>query len=98
MSVGVLEMGGGSTQIAFLPEAPVYANMFPVRLGGETYHLYAHSYLFYGQNYLISRINDYLVGKSVASSQTANPCMLKNGKCTLLLECITETIIDYAVV
>ena len=37
MSVGVLEMGGGSTQIAFLPEAPVYANMFPVRLGGETY-------------------------------------------------------------
>lgn len=77
-SVGVLEMGGGSTQIAFLPEVPVYANMFPVRLGGETYNLYAHSYLFYGQNYIISRINNYLVDQSGGSSQMENPCMLRD--------------------
>ena len=73
-------MGGGSTQIAFLPEAPVYANMFPVRLGGDTYNLYAHSYLFYGQNYIISRINGYLVDQNGGSSQIENPCMLRNGK------------------
>ena len=80
MSIGVLEMGGGSTQIAFLPEAPVYANMFPVRLGGATYNLYAHSYLFYGQNYIVSRINDYLVKMGDGSSPIGNPCMLRNGK------------------
>ena len=79
-SVGVLEMGGGSTQIAFIPDTPIYANMFPVRIGGQRYHLYAHSYLFYGQNYIISRINKYLIQNNVESSQLENPCMLIGGK------------------
>lgn len=76
-TVGVLEMGGGSTQIAFLPEHSVYANMFPVKLSGRTYHLYAHSYLFYGQNYIVQRINDFLCVNRSSLTEVANPCMLK---------------------
>ena len=76
----MLEMGGGSTQIAFIPDAPIYANMFPVRIGGEKYHLYAHSYLFYGQNYIVSRINKYLIEKNSESPELENPCMLVGGK------------------
>ena len=71
-------MGGGSTQIAFLPDHSVYANMFPVRVGGVTYHLYAHSYLFYGQNYILDRINEYLYELSIEE----NPCMLIGGMYT----------------
>lgn len=69
-------MGGGSTQIAFLPDYPVYANMFPVRVNDVTYHLYAHSYLFYGQNYILQRINEYLLSRSIHE----NPCMLSGGE------------------
>ena len=83
-SVGVLEMGGGSTQIAFLPDHSIYANMFPVRIGGQTYHLYAHSYLSYGQNYIVSRINDYLVALQSKLMEVNNPCMLVGGKFDLL--------------
>lgn len=83
-AVGVLEMGGGSTQIAFLPDHSIYANMFPTQIGDVTYHLYAHSYLFYGQNYIISRINDYLVALSGSKRSTENPCMLTGDNKTVL--------------
>ena len=79
--VGVLEMGGGSTQIAFLPVHSVLAHMFPVRVAGVAYHLYAHSYLHYGQNYILSRVNNFL-SQRVGNSTTliANPCMLTGGE------------------
>ncbi|XP_053402634.1 ectonucleoside triphosphate diphosphohydrolase 1-like isoform X3 [Mercenaria mercenaria] len=83
-AVGVLEMGGGSTQIAFLPDHSIYANMFPVRIGDVTYLLYAHSYLFYGQNYIVSRINDYLVALSGDNRSIENPCMLVGDNTTVL--------------
>ena len=73
-------MGGGSTQIVFLPDAPIYANMFPIRLGGENYNLYAHSYLLYGQNFIISRINEYLVEVYGKLPEVENPCMLVGGR------------------
>ncbi|KAL4238098.1 hypothetical protein ACF0H5_002810 [Mactra antiquata] len=85
-AVGVLEMGGGSTQIAFLPDHSIYANMFPVYLGGVTYQLYAHSYLFYGQNYIISRINDFLLALRTGNDVIIdNPCMLKGDNTTVSL-------------
>ncbi|XP_060581935.1 ectonucleoside triphosphate diphosphohydrolase 1-like isoform X2 [Ruditapes philippinarum] len=84
-AVGVLEMGGGSTQIAFLPDHSIYANMFPVQIGDVTYLLYAHSYLFYGQNYIVSRINDYLIAQNAGSNlNIKNPCMLKGDNTTVL--------------
>lgn len=80
-------MGGGSTQIAFLPDHSVYANMFPVQIGGVTYQLYAHSYLFYGQNYIISRINNYLLGLRTGNEASLeNPCMLKGGKYSIYMK------------
>lgn len=76
-AVGVLEMGGGSTQIVFLPDGPLLANMFQVRIAGERYSLYAHSYLFYGQDYMISRIERFIIEQNPKSSPYTNPCMLK---------------------
>ena len=80
--VGVLELGGASTQITFLPSRPPRANLFLVRLGGVVYRLYAHSYLNYGQDRayiqtteLISRNN---LDEGIQSSSTVlHPCVLK---------------------
>ncbi|XP_060073278.1 ectonucleoside triphosphate diphosphohydrolase 8-like [Ylistrum balloti] len=76
-AVGVLEMGGGSTQITFVPDGPILANMFPVRMAGVTYYLYAHSYLYYGQNYMAKRIRRYLEEESPFETELYNPCMLR---------------------
>lgn len=76
-AVGVLEMGGGSTQITFVPDGPILANMFPVRMAGVMYYLYAHSYLYYGQNYMAHRVRRYLEEERPMDTELFNPCMLR---------------------
>lgn len=77
--VGVLEMGGASTQIAFAPAGDIMAAKFPVLIGGRRYPLYVHSYLFYGQNVISERVKRFLAQRSgVASSDPIqHPCMLR---------------------
>lgn len=70
-------MGGGSTQIVFLPDGPLLANMFQVRIAGKRYSLYAHSYLYYGQSYMIERVGKYVIQQNPKLSSYHNPCMLK---------------------
>ena len=41
-SVGILEMGGASTQIAFIPDTSILADKFPLTIGGVRYPLYVH--------------------------------------------------------
>lgn len=79
---GILEMGGGSTQIVFLPDGPLLANMFRVRIAGAIYSLYAHSYLFYGQDLMTLRINRYLYDQDQRVKEIVNPCMLTGDNST----------------
>lgn len=72
-------MGGGSTQITFLPGGPIYAGKFPVQIAGRIYPLYTHSYLMYGQNYMIQRVNNHLATRTPGAKGVYNPCMLKGG-------------------
>jgi len=76
---GVLEMGGASTQIAFVPEGDILAAKFPVLLGGRRYPLYVHSYLVYGQNSIDDEIKKLLVAESStpSSQPIVHPCMLR---------------------
>ena len=83
-SVGLLEMGGASAQIAFLPEGDPLANMFPVTLNGVHYKLYAHSYLAYGQNYSQEWQVQYLRQEQGGGSAVNHPCLFQ-GKCYLQL-------------
>jgi len=83
---GVFEMGGASTQIAFVPEGNILADKFPVLIGGKRYPLYVHSYLYYGQNVLDSRLKQLLVAdqssSSSATQEIVHPCMLRGKLCT----------------
>ena len=76
-SVGVLEMGGASTQITFTPEVAILANKFPVSVGGRHYELYSHSFLNYGQDALTRWHERELALEFPQNDITEDPCMLR---------------------
>ncbi|CAH1801641.1 unnamed protein product [Owenia fusiformis] len=96
--VGILEMGGASTQIAFVPERSVLADKFPVYVAGQYYPLYVHSYLYYGQNYAIQKVKDNLFRKYDRTSGAAisNPCMLNGDEITETMDGLDVTFIGTA--
>jgi len=75
--VGILEMGGASTQIAFEPDGNIMAAKFPVLIGGWRYQLYVHSYLHYGQNSVDRRIKEMLIKSAQPNQTVIDPCMFK---------------------
>ena len=75
-----MEMGGASLQIAFQPEGSILADKFPVKVGGQIYPLYVHSYLNYGQNYADLWVKQYLYDEGEEKNNIHNPCML-SGTC-----------------
>ncbi|XP_048734451.1 uncharacterized protein LOC125650318 [Ostrea edulis] len=81
-AVGVLEMGGGSTQITFSPDGPLLAHMFTLRIAGRIFNLYSHSYLNFGQDYMDKRIKDFLIERNPLVTVISNPCALKNDNYT----------------
>lgn len=85
-SVGIMEMGGGSTQIAFIPEGPVYDGEFQVRLANRRYSIYVHSYLNFGVNGMKREIADHILSEDPTSDHVLEPCVLKDDKTTISLE------------
>ena len=85
---GVMEMGGGSLQIAFLPERQPLAEEYAVTLAGRKFSLYVHSYLGYGSNGIVERMTDDLDDGTVDGSVDlvkTNPCFLLKDTKTMTL-------------
>ena len=75
---GALDLGGASTQITFIPEESILANMFPIRMSEHVnYQVYTHSYLYYGVNEAIARFNNLLLKDAGSSRFVDNPCYPK---------------------
>lgn len=62
-TVGALDLGGASTQITFETPETVEneLNSMTLRLYGQEYSLYTHSYLCYGKEEALRQILAYLV-------------------------------------
>ncbi len=62
-TVGALDLGGASTQITFETPETVEneLNSITLRLYGQEYSLYTHSYLCYGKEEALRQILAYLV-------------------------------------
>ena len=77
---GVLEVGGASSQIAFLHSGAIMADRFPVKVSGNISALYAHSYLGFGQNSVLEKVDSIVFARrhaNLTNGRVTNPCMLK---------------------
>lgn len=54
--IGVLDLGGASLEITFVPSNDVIADFFPLRLKGDTIGLYTHSFLGFGAHLAFDRL------------------------------------------
>eukprot|EP00943_MAST-04B_sp_MAST-4B-sp1_P006713 g6713.t1 len=84
-SVGVIELGGGSLQVTLqvdaarkLPEKDTFNFKVP---NGPSYHVYAHSYLGFGQDYaqkaVMSKYGDASDGSTNPIAPNGDPCYPK---------------------
>ena len=76
-TVGVLEIGDTSAQIAFLPEVDPLENKFPAKIVGKDFPLYSHSYLNLGQDAITKWIDKTLAEKHPDQRVINSPCMLR---------------------
>ncbi|KAL1276053.1 hypothetical protein QQF64_035676 [Cirrhinus molitorella] len=74
--VGALDLGGASTQISFTPKAKVKDpdSAFNLQLFGYKYELYTHSYLCYGMDQALKKLQAYLHKTAGASPVISHPC------------------------
>ncbi|XP_017265520.1 ectonucleoside triphosphate diphosphohydrolase 3 [Kryptolebias marmoratus] len=74
-TVGSMDLGGASTQIAFqVQESRNGADYLKVKLYGYPYTVYTHSFLCYGKNEADKRILDKIIQGSSNQSNIRNPC------------------------
>ncbi|XP_040850870.1 ectonucleoside triphosphate diphosphohydrolase 3 [Ochotona curzoniae] len=76
-TTGALDLGGASTQIAFVPGERVKTktnDIMQVSLYGYTYALYTHSFQCYGRNEAEKRFLAMLLQNAPNTTQLTNPC------------------------
>ena len=77
---GILEVGGASSQIAFLHNGAIMADRFPVKVGTNISALYSHSYLGFGQNSVLQKLDSMVFASrryNTTNGLITNPCLLK---------------------
>lgn len=77
-SIGVIEMGGGSTQVSFQVDASESSKLLDIdrfvftTASRQQYFVYAHSYLGYGQDYAQNKLKNLM-----DAAGTTDPCYPK---------------------
>ncbi|KAE8284848.1 Ectonucleoside triphosphate diphosphohydrolase 2 [Larimichthys crocea] len=89
-TVGALDFGGASTQITFATQQKVEDehDMIKLRLYGQEYSLYTHSFLCYGQDQVLKRLVAHIVKSQGFSKSVTNPCYPAGYNRTLKLNSI----------
>ncbi|ESO08681.1 hypothetical protein HELRODRAFT_184057 [Helobdella robusta] len=88
---GIIEMGGASAQIAFIPDGDILEGMFPINVAGITYRLYVHSFLHYGQEYAERWVNEHIKESKETCDQNktnecSNPCYIRDFNVTIKID------------
>eukprot|EP00850_Spirogloea_muscicola_P021883 SM000266S09828 [mRNA] locus=s266:158634:160586:+ [translate_table: standard] len=77
-TVGIVELGGASAQVTFVPEDLLPAAFRQdLMLAGTTYHLYSHSFLNFGQEAAAEGVSELLVRTGTREGDmavTLDPC------------------------
>ncbi|XP_073323129.1 ectonucleoside triphosphate diphosphohydrolase 2-like [Pagrus major] len=75
-TIGALDLGGASTQITFETSDKVEDkdNVMELKLYGQTYRLYTHSFLCYGQDQFLRKLLALLITAQGVKTQVFHPC------------------------
>ncbi|CAH8517682.1 unnamed protein product [Schistosoma turkestanicum] len=84
-TVGSLDLGGASTQIAFVPQEystvpNEQLDFYPLRLYGNDFLVYSHSFLCYGKSEFERRLWTSIAAQSALQNEIPNPCFLQGYK------------------
>uniref|UniRef100_A0A3Q3K3R7 Ectonucleoside triphosphate diphosphohydrolase 3 n=1 Tax=Monopterus albus TaxID=43700 RepID=A0A3Q3K3R7_MONAL len=91
-TVGSMDLGGASTQIAFAVQEDLSGpDYMHVQLYGYPYNVYTHSYLCYGKNEAEKKVLDKVVQESSDPANIINPCYPKGFTNTMNASAIYET-------
>ncbi|XP_027008513.2 ectonucleoside triphosphate diphosphohydrolase 2 [Tachysurus fulvidraco] len=92
-TVGALDLGGASTQITFVSKEKIedLENSMTLRLYGQDYSLYTHSYLCYGQNEVLRRLLAHLLTTQDVTGVVHHPCYPSDHRETLNLQKVFES-------
>ncbi|KAG8447439.1 hypothetical protein GDO86_014791 [Hymenochirus boettgeri] len=75
-TLGAMDLGGASTQLTFETKDPIenQENEVNLRLYGQSYRVYTHSFLCYGQDQVLKKILSKIIKSQVYASNIQNPC------------------------
>ncbi|XP_044848426.1 ectonucleoside triphosphate diphosphohydrolase 2 isoform X2 [Mauremys mutica] len=78
-TLGAMDLGGASTQITFETQEPIEdpQNGMTLRLYGQTYTVYTHSFLCYGRDQILSRMLSKVMKADGYKTNMSNPCWPK---------------------
>ncbi|ESO06941.1 hypothetical protein HELRODRAFT_170977 [Helobdella robusta] len=75
---GVLECGGASLQIAFVPQAQILDSAYYFKFYTNTFLIYAHSFMNYGQDAVVDNLEKGALNASGTADPVTDPCKMKN--------------------
>ncbi|CAN9513903.1 unnamed protein product [Ophioblennius macclurei] len=91
-TVGSMDLGGASTQIAFAIQEDLKGpDYMHIKLYGYNYNVYTHSYLCYGKNEAEKMVLDKIVQGSSNPSYIENPCYPEGFNITMKASLIYDT-------
>uniref|UniRef100_A0A665U4P2 Ectonucleoside triphosphate diphosphohydrolase 3 n=1 Tax=Echeneis naucrates TaxID=173247 RepID=A0A665U4P2_ECHNA len=91
-TVGSMDLGGASTQIAFAVQDDLKGQDYMhVKLYGYPYNVYTHSFLCYGKNEAEKRILDIILQESSDPTYIMNPCFAEGFNTTYKASDIYDT-------
>ncbi|XP_063792324.1 ectonucleoside triphosphate diphosphohydrolase 2 [Pseudophryne corroboree] len=92
-TIGAMDLGGASTQITFETSDKIdnAENELNLRLYGQSYRVYTHSFLCYGRDQVLKRVLSKVVKEQSYSVTSQNPCWPKNYTKTLTFGDIYES-------
>ncbi|XP_043914325.1 ectonucleoside triphosphate diphosphohydrolase 2 [Protopterus annectens] len=92
-TVGAMDLGGASTQITFVTDENIQnpSDELRLRLYGQNYKVYTHSFLCYGRDQILRRVLSKVLKANNYGDNTVNPCWPRDYNQTVVLEHVYDS-------
>ncbi|XP_053137868.1 ectonucleoside triphosphate diphosphohydrolase 2 [Hemicordylus capensis] len=93
-TLGAMDLGGASTQITFETSEAIEsqpANEVTLRLYGQTYRVYTHSFLCYGRDQILKRLLSKVLKATGYTPKVSNPCWPRGYKNNFTFEAVYDS-------